>query len=524
MTTRPLPCLAAALSFWSAVLLAWGAGPAAQQSEADVFVADAGLAYEEKRYPDALGLLREALELDPDNVDALYYTGLVQIALKQTDAAVEALEKARAKAPTDLSILFQLGVAHFTQERYDKAEPLLTQVFNERPRTDGVGYYVGFMRYRRKDYQGALRAFTAGSSSDPNIQQLTRFYAGLALAVLGLPERAAAEVEEALKLQPASPLTGPAERLRGTILAARERERRLRAEARLGFLYDTNVAVNPEPSHDPTAENLRLRGRKTPGELGALRLEYSWLRTGPWEATATYSFFQTLNNDLPSFNVQNHLGALGGFYRGTAGAMPFQLGAQYAYDYLTLDDDEFVQRNTAALFGSVVENPGNLTTVQGRLQLKEFSNDSNIARPEVRDAKNWMGGVSHTFRFEADKHLVRIGYQFDVEDANGRNFKYLGHRALAGAQYTLPWGETRLKYDFDVHHRNYRHAHSELPERAPNRVERADTEQTHVMRIEKPLPYSLTLSAEYQASISRSSVPVFSFNRNVYSLILSWQY
>jgi tetratricopeptide (TPR) repeat protein len=507
------------------LLLTLSAVPAfAQLSEADVFVAQATLAYEEKRYEDALALLRDALRLEPNHVEALYYTGLVHIAQRRLDLAVEALEKARAAAPGDLAVLFQLGVAYFIKEEYDKAEPLLAQVFNQRPRTDGLGYYVGFMRYRKKDYQGALRAFAAGTSSDPNIQQLTRFYSGLALAILGLPERAAAEVEEALRLQPGSPLTGPAERLRDTIVAARERERRFRAEVRLGFLYDTNVAVEPEPSHDPTAESLRRRKTRSPGELAAVRLEYAWLRTGPWEATASYSFFQIMNNDLPSFNIQNHLGAVGGTYRGAVEAMPFQLGVQYAYDYLTLDDDEFLQRNTATLFGTLVESPVHLTTAQGRLQTKEFSADSNIAPEEQRDAKNWMVGFTHIFRFAEDKHLLKFGYQFDVEDADGRNFKYLGHRALAGAQYTLPWRETRLKYDLDVHQRNYRHAHSLLPTSAPGTRERVDTEVTHVFRVEQPLPYDLTLAAEYQAIISRSNLPAFSFNRNVYSLTLSWQY
>ena len=58
----------------------------------------------------------------------------------------------------------------------------------------------------------------------------------------------------------------------------------------------------------------------------------------------------------------------------------------------------------------------------------------------------------------------------------------------------------------------------------PGSRERADTEQTHVLRVEQPLPQSLTLALEWQASIARSNLPVFSFNRNVYSLTLSWQY
>ncbi len=520
-----------ALTFWGQAF--------AQQSEADVFVAEAILAYDAKRYDEALSVLRQALQIDPNHLEALYYTGLVHMAQRRPDLAVEALEKARANAPNEPSVLFQLGVAYFAQEQYDKAEPLLSQVFDQRPKTDGLGYYVGFMRYRKKDYQGAIRAFAAGATSDPNLQQLTRFYTGLALAILGLPERAASEVEEALRLQPGSPLTGPAERLRDTILAARERERRFRAEVRLGFLYDTNVAVEPEPSHDPTAESLRRRHRKSPAELAAVRLDYTWLRTGPWEATASYTLFQIINNDLPKFNIQDHMGTIGGTYRNTVGefasklgvpapsaaaAMPLQVGLQYAYDYLTLDNDEFLQRNTATAFGTLVENANNLTTLLARLQTKEFSNDSNILPEERRDAQNWMAGVTHLFRFEEDRHFIKLGYQFDVEDADGRNFKYRGHRYLAGAQYTLPWGDTRLIYDMDLHLRHYRHAHTLLPVINPGSRERMDEELTHVLRAEQPLPYRLTLAAEYQAIIARSNLPAFSFNRNVYSLTLSWQY
>ena len=98
-------------------------GPAAaQQSEADVFVAQAILAYDARRYDEALALLKDALAQDPKNVEALYYSGLVLMAQQKTEQAVEVLEKARALAPRDQSILFLLGVAYFALERYDQAE------------------------------------------------------------------------------------------------------------------------------------------------------------------------------------------------------------------------------------------------------------------------------------------------------------------------------------------------------------------------------------------------------------------
>ncbi len=500
---------------------------AAQGSEADVFVAQAVLAYEDKRYEEALLRLREALDLDPENIDALYYTGLVLIAQQKKWTAVEPLEKAREKAPDDLSILFQLGVVYFSLEEYGKAEPVLTQVFDERPRTANVGYYVGFMRYRQKDYQGAVQAFAAGASTDPNIQQLTRFYAGLALAILGLPERAASELEEASRIRTVSPLTAPAERLRDTLVARRERERRLRGQIRLGAFYDTNVSVNPLASGDPTAESLRSRKANSPGELAAVHLEYSWLRTGAWEATAGYTFLQTINNDNSAFNIQNHLGSVAGFYRGLVAAMPFQLGAQYAFDFVDIRDNRFLDRQTTTAFATLVENAGNVSTVLGRYQLKDFSNQFLITgiSAQNRDATNWMVGFTHIFRFAADKHLIRIGYQYDRDDAEGSDWTYLGHRALAGAQYTLPWGDTRLIYNFDFHRRDYSNPNSTFPVSAPNTVSQVVEEQNHVFRVERPLPYNLTLAADFQATISRSNIDVtFNFNREIGTLSLVWTY
>lgn len=523
----------------NAAMLLGAAPAAAQQTEADVFVAQAILAYDARRYDEALSLLREALAQDPNNVEALYYSGLVLMAQQKTDQAVEVLEKARARAPRDLSIQFLLGVAYFALERYDQAEGPLTQVLNERPQTEGVGYYVGLIRYRKKDYQGALKAFKAETSKNPNIQQLVRFYSGLTLAILGLPEQAVAEVDAALKLQTGSALTGPAERIRDTLATARDAERRFHAEVRVGFLYDSNVAVLPQPSHDPTAESLRHKNTATPGELAALRLDYAWLRRGPWESTVTYSFFQTYNNRLPSFNVQNHLVAGALSYRAAIGSMPFQVGAQYSWDYLSLGAKDFLQRHTATLFGTLVENKGNLTTLLARFQDRDFFATPGQLRDEDRDAKNWMIGATHVFRFAEDRHYIRVGYQFDYEDADGRNYTYAGNRFLAGGQYTLPWGSTRLKYDFDLHQRHYQHANTLLPAVNPGTREREDLEQNHVFRIEQVLaknlgptsigcaptaPCPLTLAAEYQRTIADSNLAVFAFNRNVWSLTLSWQY
>jgi len=489
----------------------------AQNTEADVYVAQAVLEYSEGKYDEALANLRKALETEPDHVEALYLTGVVLMAKDQPAQAAPFLEKARARSRTDLAIAFQLGLAYFAQQQYDRAQPLLEEAFRSQPTLDGLGYYVGFLRYRKKDYRGALDAFRAGRTSNADLQQLTKFYSGLALGVLGLPGQAAAEIDQAF--------TGPAERLRDSMVAARQGQRRLSAEVRLGFFYDDNVAVIPNAdSSEPLVAALRRVKATSSGELFGLRADYAWLKTDQWEATIGYSFFTTYNNDLPSFNIMSHLGNVGATYRTAVDNMPLLVGGQYAFDALFLDQEKFVLRHTGSAFVSLVESDRYLTQLFARYQNKNFNQATDTLPEENRDANNWMIGMTQLFRFAEDRHYVKLGYQFDWDDAVGRNYEYVGNRILAGGQYTLPWLAIRLKYDLDVHLRNYQHNNSLLPTTAPGTTQRQDQEITNIVRAELPLPYSFTLVAEYQRTMNISNIAVFDYTRNVSTLMLSWSY
>jgi tetratricopeptide (TPR) repeat protein len=503
------------------------AGPAsAQREEADVYVARAILAYEDKRYEDALAALREALALAPDHSDALYYTGLTLTALGRLDEAAATLERARRQTPADPQVLFHLGAAYFGLERYDAAEPLLEGVFATNPDLPGLGYYVGFLRYRKGDSRGALTALERETSTDPRIQQLARFYAGLAAANLGLRERAQEELESAARLVPASPLTSTAERLRHSALAPRPREseRRFRAEVRVGVFYDSNPAVVPEAANDPTVRDLRQQAGDSFGEGGSIRLDYSLIRTPTFDATLTYSLFGKYNNSQTEFNVLDNLLGVTLSSGGTVGGLPYLLQLPYTYDYFMLGGDLFVQRHTITPVATLVENAANLTALQFQAQLKDFEEPSTVAPDERRSGTNWAAGLTHVFRFEGDKHYVKLGYQADLDDTEGRNYRYFGHRLLAGAQYTFPMWGLRARYDVDVHFREYENRNTLFPVEAPGTVKRSDTEVNHALSLWLPLPHNLALLAELLVTNNSSNLDVFTYNRQVVSLSLVWTY
>jgi len=538
----------------------WTCSVFAEQSDAEILLAQATLAYENHLYEKALSLLLEAKDHDPNNSRVLYYLGLVYLAQKQPAEAARYLEQGLEIRPENFFLQYQLGVAYFALKKYDQAAPLLFAVYKEQPMLDSLGFYVGYLRYRQKDYDGALEAFEANNTDDVDTQQLTQFYRGMTLGILGLPQQAIEELEE-IKLERAvTPLASAAIRIRERLAAERkvDEKKPWQLQLSVGGFYDDNVAINPDPVNripilqppiDPNLviNNLRRRQTTAPGFLASLRADYAFLRKGPFELTGTYSFFQTVNGeDLDELNIQDHLGGLSGFYRGVVADIPYQVDLQYTYDYLFLDMTGFLARHTPTFSATILPPTftlpgigavGNLTTALYRYRKQTFFNEeaaSNDIRfgggvlnaDNFRDGYNNMLGVLHAFRFDSDRLILRIGYQYDNESTEGGPFSYQGDRLLTGGQLKIPWGGMTLRYDYDVHWRDYKNKQTFpfFTDRDGKLVRRHDIQQTHLVQLTKPLPNNFVITAQYQGIRNESRIPVYDYSKNVWTLIVTWTY
>ena len=504
------------------------------------------VAYEDKKFEEALKELQEALRLNPENVDALYYQGLVYVALGRTGDALAVLEKARQMRPEDLDVAFQLGALYFNQKEYEKAEPFLRQVYQLEPTRPNIGYYLGFIEYRQKNYREALAFLRGNVPSDDNFAQLARFYGGLALSALGFPREARAEIEDALRLQPVSPLTAPAQRFGEILGRAADREKFFRGEFRLGVFYDTNVPVVPNRSIDTTVDTIRkdTRRKRSEGQLTSTNLSYKWLKTPDWEGDASYRFLQTYNDHLADLNTQSHTPTIGINTRGTMpsafGDLAYIVGLQTTYDFILLGNRRFTERWIANPYLTVVEDPNNLTTLQFRVQAKNFFRDRDFANREVRDAVNYMVGPLHYLLFEEGQHYIKLGYQYDTDKAEGENWIYRGNRLLTGFQYTLGKGflgllgeqadllswmvGIRLRYDLDFHWRFHSKKHSQLPTSATDTVHRTDREGTHLVSLSKDFLTDFTVALEYLSDKNKSNIASFKYNRHVVTTSLTWRF
>src|SRR5262249_220081 len=86
------------------------------------------------------------------------------------------------------------------------------------------------------------------------------------------------------------------------------------------------------------------------------------------------------------------------------------------------------------------------------------------------------------------------------------------------------WYAIRLKYDLDVHFRNYQNPNTLFPSSAPGTTRRRDTEIVNIVRAELPLPRSFTLAFEYQSTVNMSNLALFDYTRNVYTMMIAWSY
>ena len=534
-----LPCL---------IVAVFSTSTQAAQPDAEVLLAQGTLAYEQRRYDEALQFLLEAKNHDSKNSRVYYYLGVVHLAQNNPMAAIPYLRQGVALRPSDLFLRYQLGVAYFALRDYDTAAPLLSEVYEVHPNLDSLGFYMGYLRYRQKDYDGALKAFEGNQTDDFDTQQLAQFYRGMTLGILGLPDQAIQELEEVQQDRAVTPVASAAIRIREKLAARKtvDEQQPFRFQVSVGGFYDDNVAINPDPVEDiplagqtETIDSFRRRHTTSPGFLTSLLGEYSFFRQGPWEATATGSFFQTVHTDdrLSDFNIREFAAGLGGFYRDEVKQRPFQIGLQYRFAYLFLDDDGFLMRHRPTLTGAIVGpsftlpfvgTVGNLTTGIYRWEHKTFfreigDNDSRFGE-EIRDGHNNMFGVLHAFRFAQDTILLRIGYQYDIEDTDGSAFRYTGNRLLTGGQITLPWGQIQLSYDYDVHWRAYSRNQRVFSDRQGRLSQRNDIQQTHVVQIAKPLPHGFSVVAQYQGVRNASRIPIYDYSKNVFSVIVTWSY
>jgi len=118
---------------------------------------------------DAKGTIRQLLQIEPANADALNYLGyLLAERGEQLDEAIRLVRRALDADPGNPSYLDSLGWAHFRRGEVDEAEKYLAPAAAKLPRNSVVQDHLGDVQARRGRWQEAIAAWTRALEGDGN--------------------------------------------------------------------------------------------------------------------------------------------------------------------------------------------------------------------------------------------------------------------------------------------------------------------------------------------------------------------
>lgn len=507
----------ACLCFLSAVFILCSAGDlraedAGSRGEAVKALNEGTESYKAGEYNQALESFTKARDLLPGDPDVLYYLGMTYLKLTETERAAEYFQMALDKDPEHTDARFQLGSCQVIMKDFASALPNLDAVRDKDPGRLNLGYMLGLAYYETGQYDKALTAFEGANVKDKTIAGLNLYYLGLTKMRLGMVDEAGSSYKELLNVDPTSPLAPSSERLMDVLAASAQARRKYHVQLTTKYQYDTNAVLAP------TAQILNLQDmdRKTGVEFIFLRGDYTLMQKKDDAVTASYSFLQTVNNNVDDLDFQDHIFSLSGLHKGIALGKPCYLRGTYTYDYALLGYRSYLHRHTLRPSFTLIEGPKYLTLLQYSLQFKDFNDDPDIHQ-ENRDAVNNEVGLVQYARYSGDKHYIYGGYFMDTENAAGSNWSYDGSKFMAGAQATLPAG-FRANLDYSYKYSRFNRENTLF------RKEREDRNHIVSATVSKEVLKNLFLSIEFLYNRSDSTVLLYDFEKEVYSIGAVWKF
>jgi TolA-binding protein len=514
----------------------------------DLALSKGVLKFNQRQYEDAKVFFRQALDAKPGDPDAGYYLGQTLIRTKHYQEADTLFRAAVESEPSSGRAQLGLGMAQYHLEKYQEALTHLTAAQTHLPNDPLVYYFQGLAHIRLGAYDKAEAPLTKAIQLSPDLAPEGRYQRGVAQYGLGRYDEAAAEFEAAIAAEPHSDVAQAARIYLAQIRdGAQGTERRRLDPTQPRLPVPTvaqkrwNLSFSVSPQYDSNVVILPLGVQPPGGSSGISRKsdyrtvltgrgEYRALQTDSWTVGTAYGFYQSFHRTLSGFDVQDHTPSV--YVQHRYGR--FQSRVDYLFDYVTVGRDPFLVSHALRPVFSVREGDHWFTQLQLGYQNKDFK-DERFALNSTRDGKNWLIGVSQFYHFAENAGVVRVGYIYDTDRTGGgspsvafaasnADWAYTGHRFSTGLRLPPIWTMTP-DLTFDYYRQNYDNPNFFSID--PNNFARGGRTVRHdniyivTAGVSRPIAQNLFLGLQYSYTRDMANIPLFNYERMVYSLTLS---
>ena len=127
-----------------------------------------GIEYRAQRDTGAIARAESALAADPRNVDRIIALGVAQSGVRQYREAIETFTRGLKIAPNNALLYRWRGHRYLSTRQFDRAMDDLTRGARLDSTIYGIWYHLGIVRFVRRDFAGAVAAFTRALPMAPD--------------------------------------------------------------------------------------------------------------------------------------------------------------------------------------------------------------------------------------------------------------------------------------------------------------------------------------------------------------------
>jgi len=482
-------------------------------SSYDLFYTKALQHINQKKFSEAIVELKTALSLRPEDVEASYYLGVALSKTGKDKEAEELLKKVVALDPKFEKVHFDLGVVKYNLGKYPEALQQLDLAEKAEPNNGMIYYYQGLTFHHMGDYERSSPRFLRAVSLAPELGLTAHYYAGVGFYRRGVLEEARDELQEAIRLDPASQVAKSAEEFLAQLPGSKKKTKRWDLNISAAYQYDSNVILLPGGSTLPAGISRKGDNRL----VFYFRGGYRFLETSNWTVGGAYAFYQSLHDKLRSFDVQSQEASAFLLYRQPWG----ELRIPYTFNYALVNEDVFLRSHAVTPAFTLREASITYTQIQYGYTWNSFVNTPQFSNNSDRDGINHMAAMTQSLLF-AQSGLVRLGYAYDTNLTGSSpaqdDWAYLGHKITADLRLPTLQG-FKLDVEADYYIQQYEYPNSYAS--PVDSEKRMDHIQTYSTTLSKTFGKWVTLSLQYMFNRNDSNIPVFKYDRSIVSVILA---
>ncbi|MFY9462743.1 MAG: tetratricopeptide repeat protein [Candidatus Sungiibacteriota bacterium] len=124
-------------------------------------------------------IFQRAIQVKQDYAPAHFLLAQTAIRLGNMDAAIQSVENAKAAAPFDIGVAFQLGLLYYQKQDFDLAQAEFERAISMNENYSNARYFLALIYDKKGDKARALEQFTKIGAVNPDNQEVKRIIENL---------------------------------------------------------------------------------------------------------------------------------------------------------------------------------------------------------------------------------------------------------------------------------------------------------------------------------------------------------